>query len=251
MKSNKILLDTNIWRKILKEKLGYIFKKCFSRPLKIKQRSPKAKEDTIYNKIFENDSKIHFTNKYRWICYFLPHKVKLFLMSEGHPSKSFYNDTKGIYKYRECNLIQWNKHYRNKERSSNFRFIHWVYWPYAKNMKQIIAIDKRKFLIICDNSSVHWSEKIQNYFKEMNWLLIFLPQYTPELAPIEQFFNILKLKIRAIQVNEVINLDRDSGRQVVDDTIKSIDRITILNIWRHFISEIKQIEGEISSILNT
>ena len=54
-----------------------------------------------------------------------------------------------------------------------------------------------------------------------------------------------------MQVNEVINLDRDSERQVVEDTIKSINRITILNIWRHFISEIKQIKGEISSILNT
>ena len=74
-------------------------------------------------------------------------------------------------------------------------------------MKQIIAIDKRIILIICDNSSVHWSE----LFKEKNWSWIFIPRYTPELAPIEQFFNILKLRIRVKQVNEVINLDRDFG----------------------------------------
>ena len=109
---------------------------------------------------------------------------------------------------------------------------------------------KEDLIKILDNSSVHWSEKVQNYFKERNWSGIFLSQYSPELAPIELFFGILKKRILARQADEVINLDKDSGRQAIEEVVRSIDRTTIAKIWGHFISELKQIEERISSILN-
>ena len=118
-------------------------------------------------------------------------------------------------------------------------------------MKQIIALDEKKICFILDNSSVHWSEKVQNYLKERNWSGIFLPQYSPELAPIELFFGILKKRILARQADEVINLDKDSGRRAIEEVVRSIDRTTIVKIWGHFISELKQIEERIVSILNT
>ena len=52
-------------KKNTERKIRIQLQKMFFKAFKIKQRSPKAKEDTIYNKIFENDLKIHFANKHR------------------------------------------------------------------------------------------------------------------------------------------------------------------------------------------
>ena len=91
---------------------------------------------------------------------------------------------------------------------------------------------------------------VQTHLKESNLDTVFLPQYTPELAPVELFFGILKKQIRSRRTSKVINLAKDSGRKVIEDIVKSIDRTTIVRIWGHFLSELKQIVRGIGPIFD-
>ena len=50
-------------------------------------------------------------------------------------------------------------------------------------------------VIIMDNASFHRKEKLYEIAKRYNRRLIFLPPYSPELNPIEHFWNWLKKKI--------------------------------------------------------
>ena len=51
-----------------------------------------------------------------------------------------------------------------------------------------------KCLFILDNATIHQSRKIINFWekKNKNIPIAFIPPYTPELAPIEKYFSVLK-----------------------------------------------------------
>ena len=46
----------------------------------------------------------------------------------------------------------------------------------------------------------------------------------------------------------VIDLDKDSGKEILACTVASIDKNAIIRIWSHFLSSIKQTISEIESI---
>ena len=117
-------------------------------------------------------------------------------------------------------------------------------------MKQIIGLDENKICFIMDNSPIHCSIKVKECLKGRKWSCIFLPPYAPELAPVELFFAILKKKILARRTNEVINLEKDNGREVIGEITGSIERVTIIKIWSNFISKLHQIVKEWDSILD-
>ena len=48
-----------------------------------------------------------------------------------------------------------------------------------------------------DNASIHTSDKTKKLLALFEYEVKFLPPYTPKLAPVELFFNIIKQKIRS------------------------------------------------------
>ena len=52
-----------------------------------------------------------------------------------------------------------------------------------------------KLVIILDNASVHRTEMIARFFEKSGIVAVTLPQYTPEMNPIEKFFRSVKCKI--------------------------------------------------------
>jgi transposase len=53
-----------------------------------------------------------------------------------------------------------------------------------------------KSVIVMDNASWHHSEKIQQMCSEAGVILVFLPPYSPDFNPIEQYFGVLKKFIK-------------------------------------------------------
>ena len=49
-----------------------------------------------------------------------------------------------------------------------------------------------KLVIILDNASVHRTEMIARFFEKSGIVAVTLPQYTPEMNPIEKFFRLVK-----------------------------------------------------------
>ena len=52
-----------------------------------------------------------------------------------------------------------------------------------------------------DNASFHKSEDTRNIIKENGHQLLFLPPYSPDLNPIENYWAILKGKLKKIVAN--------------------------------------------------
>ena len=117
-------------------------------------------------------------------------------------------------------------------------------------MKEIIGLREDRLLIILDNSPVHWSAWVQNYLKKKRSSCIFLPQYTPELAPVELFFCRLKRLISHKRTNKMINLSKRPGIKILTEAIESIDQVSIIKIWSHFFDSLKHIITELDSILS-
>ena len=94
---------------------------------------------------------------------------------------------------------------------------------------------------------------IQNKFRDwpkenyISWIC--LHQYTPELVQMELFFCQLGKSIITSK-GKVINLEKKSDRIVIINLVVSIDNVTIIRIWSHFILRLKQLVGELCVIFD-
>ena len=142
----------------------------------------------------------------------------------------------------------WNQCDGNKKRDSKIEYICWIHQAFTISLKKAISIKEEQIWFLLDNSSVHWSLDVRSYLCKTKWSWIFLPQYTPELAPIELFFCQLKRSVSSWRNHKIINLDRPMGRECLIESISSIDKIAIIKMWRHFTYKLKESIGELSSI---
>ena len=51
---------------------------------------------------------------------------------------------------------------------------------------------KPRSVVVMDNASTYMNIEVENAIKEAGAVLIYMPPYSPELNPIENFFNIYK-----------------------------------------------------------
>lgn len=69
-------------------------------------------------------------------------------------------------------------------------------------------------MLIIDRATFHFSEKIDQIYKEAKIKLHYLPPYSPHLNPIEEFFAELKEFIKEISIEEGHFIKRDFQRFV-------------------------------------
>ena len=62
---------------------------------------------------------------------------------------------------------------------------------------------------------------------------VFLPQYSPELAPVETVFAILKQKAWK-SANREVNLESEKGVHLVTDWFQKIGSMVIKKLWEIF-----------------
>lgn len=59
-----------------------------------------------------------------------------------------------------------------------------------------------RLVIVLDNASVHWTEQIAKFFEKSGIVGVTLPQYTPEMNPIEKFFGLVKKQMAKANLYE-------------------------------------------------
>ena len=116
-------------------------------------------------------------------------------------------------------------------------------------MKGIIGYIPENIWLVMDNSPVHHAKVVLNYLNDTGWSMIFLPQYAPEMAPIELFFGQHKKMITFGGIERPINLKKVDGMNFIVDHIKSIDLVSILKLWRHFLLQAEQSLEDIKTII--
>jgi transposase len=60
--------------------------------------------------------------------------------------------------------------------------------------------------VIWDNATFHKSSRLADAFESAGVTLLFLPPYSPDLNPIEQFWSVLKAKVRRLK-DEVFHIE--------------------------------------------
>ena len=54
---------------------------------------------------------------------------------------------------------------------------------------------RKKLIIVFDNAAIHITEEIQSFFNYRGIQAVTLPQYSPELNPLERAFGIIKTRL--------------------------------------------------------
>ena len=67
--------------------------------------------------------------------------------------------------------------------------------------------------ILLDNTSIHLSKFSKHVIKRLGLRMVFLPQYSPQLAPVEIVFGMLKIKLSMKRKQKAIRFGSISGKK--------------------------------------
>ena len=94
----------------------------------------------------------------------------------------------------------------------------------------------RRALVLLDNCSIHRSNKTIEYMKSTKLWYMFLPHYTPSLAPVELVFANLKRRISSIDTNHITNWRSKEGKDILKKCLIEIEPQEIIKWWAHSIN---------------
>ena len=94
-------------------------------------------------------------------------------------------------------------------------------------------IDPSEIWLILDNAPIHQANIILEYIESSKLRWVFLPQYCPELAPVETAFAILKQKAW-MNANREIDLQSKQGVHLVEKWFQEMRGLTIRRLWARF-----------------
>ena len=64
-----------------------------------------------------------------------------------------------------------------------------------------------------DNATIHHSMKTVNVIKNLSLQVMYLLAYSPELAPVEKFFRLVKNKLRSSMIGKEYSLSKSEERK--------------------------------------
>jgi transposase len=107
-----------------------------------------------------------------------------------------------------------------------------------KYVETICQIPIRRIWLILDNCAVHRSKKIKEVLREKECHVWFLPQYSPELAPIEMYFGRLKKEVVKVGRDKLTDLGQKEGIVLLNKAIQTIKAKEVISYWDHFKTEL-------------
>ena len=75
-------------------------------------------------------------------------------------------------------------------------FLYWL-------EKFLLPALKKGQVVVMDNCSIHKSEKVRELIESVDCRLIYLPPYSPDLNPIENYWAVMKNNIKKIVTPQV------------------------------------------------
>ena len=225
-------IDRRTMTKFMKNELAMSFKKASPRPIqiniKIIQRlkilfsiilTKQLDRITWVMNIDESSFSRLTKQNYTWLLKGIPGRVKSIQFSRSINLITAISSTGASYSA-----------FARKTTDSD-----WFIWFLQKLLKETEIqerINRRAILLILDNAPCHQSKKVTGYLEEMQINYIFLPQYSPDLAPVELFFGRVKQLVKGCQKRN-INLNRFEGIDLVTSQIKVLDKPCVRRIWEH------------------
>ena len=118
-----------------------------------------------------------------------------------------------------------------------------------KDIKQREGIRAHEILIVMNNSQVHQAKVVVviKYLESWKVRYLFLPQYSPELAPVELYFGIFKQRILRTKA-KTLNLQKVEGINEVADELEKISTETVKKLRKHVHEKYKLLINSIHEI---
>ena len=115
---------------------------------------------------------------------------------------------------------------------------------YIKKLNEwILSISKfenKEIILMLDNWSVHRSKENQKLYEHLGHQVVFYPPYSPQLAPVEMWFNFIKQKLKAKMKHQVLNLSNRFSHDIVLQSIRDLDKAIVRNWFKEFYIEVKR-----------
>lgn len=105
---------------------------------------------------------------------------------------------------------------------------------------------KEKILLLIDNAPTHQSTQSKRVMKSLGTNVVFLPPYSPEMAPIELMFRSLKAKIRASKKSYGVNFSKVEGAKLITATLGSLKNSSWEKAWLAVVAHLRQIIAKAS-----
>ena len=98
----------------------------------------------------------------------------------------------------------------------------------------------KKLIVTMDNCAIHRSKRslaeIGNMFNE----IMYIPVYSPQLAPVEMWFSFIKHNLKTKMKFQVWNLNNKNRREWVFESMKSLTSKLVRSYFTKFYTEIRQ-----------
>ena len=91
-----------------------------------------------------------------------------------------------------------------------------------------LKINIMNLVLMIDNSPVHTSRNSMKNLNELKCQVVFLPPYTPQLAPIEMMFHVMKRKIYKHSEGEEIRLCSKDRMRTIKETLATFTNEKLL-----------------------
>ena len=95
-------------------------------------------------------------------------------------------------------------------------------------------------VILLDNASIHKSKEAKIMIERLWCKVIYLPAYSPEFAPIEMAFSLLKRDLSKSWQNERVNLNEKECLIKIRNSLRKIKSQTVKNLFWRFYKNIKK-----------
>ena len=106
-------------------------------------------------------------------------------------------------------------------------------------LRDDIGVQTNRIVLLMDNSRIHTSIKCKKFLNLLGWRVMFLSPYSPQFAPIELMFRVLKQRLSIHWKDQIINLKKSDGFKQVKEWMATVDRSLIISFWRHAVRRIK------------
>ena len=118
---------------------------------------------------------------------------------------------------------------------------------FLENLKQWLQKNSKfnysNILILLDNWSIHKSKETVWKLNKMKVKKLYLPPYSPNFAPVEEFFGIMKMKIRNQWANEIVKFSKKSNYNKIVKSLKSIKSESIIKNFANLYSQVEACVG--------
>ena len=107
-------------------------------------------------------------------------------------------------------------------------------------VKRVEGVEGSDIGVILDNCQCHRTKMVKEFALSLSLKLYFLPSYSPELAPVETYFSILKNNLIKVAGHWSWNLKSKMGTDLVSKAVQHIDGDVIKSLWKSYFGLLKK-----------